>query len=496
MKGRLLLLPFMFLLPLLLMAQEKNPVVKSDKTETVNGVLYYLHTVGKGQTLYSISKAYEVDIKLINDANPELAEGLKAGMILKVPAQHAIPEVPAPKPPDQTVQSVTPPDKPAAKSPDTRPIIACDSSVHTEVFQVSLFIPLYLSEIDSITTGDAEKAKQASNAKSLRFLQFYEGFLMAADSLKSLGFSMKLLVFDADEDTLKMRKLLAKPEISKSNLIIGLTYGNSFTQLANFGRKHKIPVVNPLSNKALYLEDNPWVFLANPTVTDMAESICRFIAATYQDDRVILVSSKKESEKKPLRMLSEGFEAILKEQNGKGPEIIDATIGAHAGSIADLLSKEKVNVVVLFSNDELFVADYIRRLTPLADQKDIILFGMPGWPEFQSLESSALIRLKYHSFSNSFVDYNDENIVQFIRAFREKYKTEPADFAFQGYDIACYFLSTLFRYGKDFRDCAPHYQKKCLQTRFHFRNKEGDGFSNSWLNIYRYQDYKITDARK
>jgi hypothetical protein len=121
---------------------------------------------------------------------------------------------------------------------------------------------------------------------------------------------------------------------------------------------------------------------------------------------------------------------------------------------------------------------------------------MPGWPEFQSLESANLIKLKYHSFSTTFVEYEDEKVIEFIRVFREKYKTEPADFAFQGYDIGCYFLNALFKFGKDFADCTPTYQKECLQTTFQYTHKEGEGFGNTWLNIYKYQDYKMTDARK
>jgi LysM repeat protein len=490
MKLRFLLLLFIILIQFQSIAQDKPLVVKSEKTELIEGKSYYMHVVGKGQTLYSISKAYDVDIALINDANPELKDGLKAGMILKIP-------VPGKSVPVETVQHpAVVPDTVPPIVPKPKALPQCEPKKYTESFQVSLFIPLYLGEIDSITTTDAEKAKQAANAKSLRFLQFYEGFLMAVDSIKQHGFSMKLMVYDADEDTVRMRKLLNKPEVAKSDLIIGLTYGNSFTQLANFGRKHKIPVVNPLSNKAQHIEGNPFVFLANPTVKEMAYSICTFLSDKYADDRIILVSSKKESEKKPLRMLSDGFEVVQKERNGKGPEIIDATIGATAGSISDLLSREKVNVIVLFSNDELFVADYIRRLIPIADQKDLILFGMPGWPEFQSLESANLIKLKYHSFSTTFVEYEDEKVIEFIKVFREKYKTEPADFAFQGYDIGCYFLNALFKFGKDFADCTPTYQKECLQTTFQYTHKEGEGFGNTWLNIYKYQDYKMTDARK
>lgn len=487
MKRILPVLIFVFFLVSYSYAQDKQTIEKSEIAVVINGISYYQHTVGKGQTLYSISKAYNVDINLINESNPELKEGLKAGMILKIP-------IPVEIPVKTEEPVVVKKESPIVVTQQTA-VASCEAKPHTETFNICLFIPLYLNEIDSINTANAELAKQSLNAKSLRFLQFYEGFLMAVDTLKSQGLSIKLQVYDVNEDTLKMRKILNKAEISKTDLIIGLTYGNIFSQLASFGRKHKIPVINPLSNKPQHIEGNPYVFLTNPTGKDILSSICTYISDKYSYGRVILICSKKENENKTLRLISETFE-LLEKERGKGPEIIDASIGSNAGTLPGLLSAEKQNLIILFSNDELFVADYARRLMALVDRNDIILCGMPGWQEFQSLESATLVRLKYHSFSNSFIDYEDRNVTEFIKAFRKSYKTEPGDFAFQGYDIGSYFLEALLLYGREFSACTSQFHKKCLQTSFYFNRKDGEGFSNSWLNIFKYEDYRVIDARR
>lgn len=62
-----------------------TPVEISADKVNVKGTVYYLHKVLKGHTLYSISKAYGVDIDAIKAANPSLSEGLKAGMLLYIP---------------------------------------------------------------------------------------------------------------------------------------------------------------------------------------------------------------------------------------------------------------------------------------------------------------------------------------------------------------------------------------------------------------------------
>ena len=62
-------------------------VVSNDKVRS-NGKIYYSHVVQERQTLYSISKAYNVTLQEIYDANPTLnleTEGLKKDQILLIP---------------------------------------------------------------------------------------------------------------------------------------------------------------------------------------------------------------------------------------------------------------------------------------------------------------------------------------------------------------------------------------------------------------------------
>ena len=51
----------------------------------VNGAKYRIHSVAKGETLYSLSRLYGVSIDDLTAANPALKEGLKAGALLKIP---------------------------------------------------------------------------------------------------------------------------------------------------------------------------------------------------------------------------------------------------------------------------------------------------------------------------------------------------------------------------------------------------------------------------
>ena len=79
--------------PLRLAAQEFVPtkVEISTQKAKISGNIYYIHTILKGQTLYSISKAYNVSIEQIKEANPSITQELKIGSILYIPDTSATP---------------------------------------------------------------------------------------------------------------------------------------------------------------------------------------------------------------------------------------------------------------------------------------------------------------------------------------------------------------------------------------------------------------------
>ena len=56
----------------------------------IDGAKYTVYTVVKGDTLYSLSKKYGLTIDQLTEANPTLAEGLKAGQNIKIPHVKAL----------------------------------------------------------------------------------------------------------------------------------------------------------------------------------------------------------------------------------------------------------------------------------------------------------------------------------------------------------------------------------------------------------------------
>lgn len=58
---------------------------KSSSIVSIEGRNYYVHRVEPGQTVYSLSKLYSIDEEELQTENPQIAEGLQVGQVLKVP---------------------------------------------------------------------------------------------------------------------------------------------------------------------------------------------------------------------------------------------------------------------------------------------------------------------------------------------------------------------------------------------------------------------------
>ncbi len=85
---------FLLILVLLLSGASMVAQVKSTTVQTIEGKKYYLHRIEKSQSLYAISKLYNVSIEDLYKCNPDLKAGAKANQEIKVPFAAA----PAPPP--------------------------------------------------------------------------------------------------------------------------------------------------------------------------------------------------------------------------------------------------------------------------------------------------------------------------------------------------------------------------------------------------------------
>jgi len=220
-----------------------------------------------------------------------------------------------------------------------------------------------------------------------------------------------------------------------------------------------------------------------------------FIVSRHSRDNIILVKNGNAE----LASLYKDFLSALKGYQNDKPVVFKEVNYATESfqGITKKIAPEQRNIIVIFSSNRALVPNLVSLLNNYGKEKDIHLFGMPGWEEMD-IETEFLINMDYHQVIPSFIDYDSEAVKQFIVKFRRDYGSEPLpeNQAFLGYDIGCYFFQSLMQHGKDFGPCVRGKEFDGLQYDFSFRSTAGtEGYEHTSCKIVTIENYKWVLAK-
>lgn len=149
------------------------------------------------------------------------------------------------------------------------------------------------------------------------------------------------------------------------------------------------------------------------------------------------------------------------------------------------------NVVIIPSQDEPFVSDLLGQLYAVKSLNGLkmIVYGPARWQKMKNVPPDYLYKLNARVFTPFYVDYSRDEVKRFVASFRDRYRAEPNQFSFLGYDVGIYFISALKTYGPDFTKCLKDFQKDMLQSTFTFDVVSNESrLSNTHQFIIGYTD--------
>ncbi len=544
-----------------------------DETDRhITGFFYY--SVAPGDTKYGISRRAGISIEQLEEINPEIKEGLQAGQDIKLPilADQADRI-------EDTAEELSITVDRKLRSEITGALFSdCLEPVLKEEYHVALLIPFYLEELikeaerlpadrlvkDPLHLSESLDANELSlaelehswpeglspNHKSFTFISFYQGVLLALDSINSEGVDIKLHVHDVCRDFHKARKITSLAGFDKMDLIIGPFHRQSLNHIAAFGRRHGIPVVSPLLPDNHQLRGSPNLFKTSPSLETMLKGLAGYIAKNYPRENIIIVHNQQAGAADiistfndkllaEVAMMNHYYDSMnLARVNGfffdqtlvgsrqtnvlimpdtvtsvvqvspvgdrhvnlPKPYNVQEVIYRKEGldGLLKHLRKDRENVLITLISGEPFLSDYLRQLHTLRHDYDISIFGIPEWQDYASIEIDYLQNLKVHIFVPVFIDYNDRHIRDFVLRFREIYQTEPDEEAIKAAQTAFFFFEALALYGNDFWKCIPLLNNKDFETPFSFIRPMGEenGWENRHFHIYRIKNYQKVDVQR
>lgn len=143
--------------------------------------------------------------------------------------------------------------------------------------------PLYPDSLGGVQTVTI-------SARVEQFLDFYEGVLLAVDSLKNQGYKIDLHVYDTERNSDKMVALAKELDDLRPDLIIGPVYGSVYKAiLDNLENKH-IPVVYPLSSRSEGFGRYPNFIQVNASFGAVAEKMMQWLDGQRYQANVVYIN--------------------------------------------------------------------------------------------------------------------------------------------------------------------------------------------------------------
>ncbi|MDR1348801.1 MAG: LysM domain-containing protein [Prevotellaceae bacterium] len=436
--------------------KDQKPEIKDDaKTVIPETASAIKHKIKSGETIVKIAQKYNCTVEDILKYNPFLDENskLKKGQYLTVYLGKD--ESPLLK---DTVESATGMDIAAQQTGETAVDAECTENLYAgDVLNVILILPLKATEINANPTN--------SQRGVYDFVEFYEGFLLAIDSLNAKNISINLTTFDVyDVKTLNMA--LNSAAFSEAQLAVCHVPKNLMDALAKASAERKIPVILSFPHETENIAEKNRYFIRSFTPLPFQIEKLNKILCEVKENIVVVYEEITDT-------ASFGKFVKTLEDCGKTVKKYHYRLhGSRNENLQNELDNNDKNNIVVLSNNKVFVMDVLSKLNVLSGslKYDMTVYGLPQWKSFEeSLNFEHIHNLNLSVIQTSFVDYNRDEVKNFIGKYRYYYKGDPSRFSFHGYDLGIYFIDRAAKYGTDFMECiindAP---ATLLQTRFKF----------------------------
>jgi LysM repeat protein len=429
------------------------------------------YKVERRETLYRISRKFNVSSDDLIARNPQLKNGVKAGMRLIIPVKE---EALA----DQQKNT-------ASEEKNANALLSAPVKMDKpDTIKAVLILPFMV-----------EEGVPGSNTS--RFIEYYEGMLLAIDSLRNQGISIKLTVRDCGNSTKKLNEILKENALREAHLIIGAVENEQIAPIASFAKKNEIRYVIPFTSKNDDVLSNPYIFQVNTPHSYLYAKATQAAYEMFYDYNIIFVETNDQDDKMEFIRI---FRQELSQHNIAYKDLLYREESFYT-DLEAMLRRDKRNVIIPASGT-LEALNKIR--TPLrtfVEANPDCLVNLFGYPEWQTYVRECLedfFVLNTYIYSNFYADNLSPEVARFNSRYKIWFSKNPANtfpkFGIWGFDTGMFFLNAIAHYGINFETSFGKINYKSLQTGFKFyRVNNWGGFVNTNLFIIHYnkENYRI-----
>ena len=439
---------------------------------TDDGFEYYV--VKPGETVYSLARRFEITEQEFA-ANNDIAGGLKAGAVIRIPIKD-----------EENVNQM----EKKADVPESE-LIAAQSSDENIIFRalpsdqtlnIALMLPF-----------NVESKPNSS------YVEFYQGFLLGLEKMKQEGRGeSKLTVYNTEHNPVKVQNIVKSPAFEGTNLIIGPVYEDELSPVLQYARANSTPVVSPLADiKAV---KSPAIYQLSPDPAKKYDKIGDLIDGGRDIYLIYADSFDKEFEGEVLALLKDKpYAAYTYSFNQKSIFTTRNSAARQIEVMDDILKEEKPCLFVVLANKE---TDVDRILGTISSSKvaitekseksaPYVVLGTSRWGRFNNIDHTTYFNNNVVMISTYHAKRDSQVVREFDSRYIEAYNSLPSLYAYRGYDAAVIFCTGM-RSDIDYNMLDKKYTP--LQTSYQFSHKgEGDKYVNQeWMRVNYNSNYTIT----
>lgn len=465
-----------------------NLVEKNDKTPVDNNVLkdsikldsintvtrieelkkeFVVHKVSKGDTFYSLTRYYNVLKSDLLELNPELLEGLKVGLAIKI--------------------------KKIIDGEDLD-VIYKDTISDNASVKLALLLPFRAKLFDTIKTVDIFKGG-SRNLNNI-VTDFYLGAELAIDSLRNQGIHVALTVIDTEDRNTVINDLISNKTLDNQDVIIGSIYSDETKKLAN---SVSAPLVFPVFSKSQTSFTSSRIVKTSPDKHLFKEKLLSYVLKQYKNENIIIVGDSTVASITEIRQIAN----ILKQHDSINEvhEIIP-----HYGYIAQerflkMMKPDTTNIknwVIIATNNNVIAANAINSLISFPDppepededekpeEKINYLVKLFGFEKSGYVNNNKLAQLEFVHVTDTYVDENSLAARTFNKQYLRKNKALPSYYATRGFDVT-YDVVMRLASGNGLYDTFKDGVSYRIESKFDFNKRIFSISENRGLYLLEFQ---------
>ena len=499
---------------------------------------FYYHKVVKGETFYSIARLYKIKPKRLLKFNEGYAQNqpLAVGAEVKLPLaeidlsvlgeeeieasvgkkQEIRPERPVRNESVKKVEEASVTDilqnalmqknEKTEQEPEKETTTVIGATDKMEIpdyisevvmpvdpfVKVALLLPFSAKDYPVFVDTLVEKMPVQISARSEQFISFYEGVLLAVDSLKNQGYKVNLKVFDTERSAEKMYTMVDEIDRFHPDLIIGPVYGSVYKALMDDLTNKNIPVIYPLSSRSEEFGVYPDFIQVNPSMKALTVAMSDWLREEAEEANLVCLNltgnEVSHSDLEDIRLFKEYMHRI-----GSMNFYDWNTSAVPLDGLRLQLLPDRENIIILPTTKEAEVSKILPVLSALTEGYRITVVGFPEWQTFTSVDHETYFKLNTKIFTYSYVDNTTEPAKRFALKYRKYFYTEPNNLAYKAFDMSLYFIELAAKYRDRTLDALEFYPRNGDFSRFYFQKMEGQaGKENQGFYIVNFgSDYRL-----